>query len=504
MNWRWLLFLMVLTLALVSCDGGEETPTPDSAGISPPNRLELAELARNPASYEGQRVEVSGSYGILPAPPCNAALFLSPATWSFSDGGVVIRAAGMEDILTSLAPDGLTLLAGGLWQRWEGPIGCGDAAVTSTIWYLQIDQIISPNPISRSTLTPIGAPPPDLTLSPTSAQQVMISPTAVSTPATSVGSPTPLATSTTVTIQPETTASASPTTTPSPTLSPSPSPTGQPSPTPSPTGLTSPIATPTDMGSPIATPTLTGTIWPTFTPAATDTPSPSPSAAPSETINDQGSIEYDQVENRLLGAGETHRWSLDVNAGDVVTVSIGPAIGLDLKIELIDPQGATIASRDEGSTGQAEIIAGLELSMGGEYGIRVRATNGLSGDYSIAASESNSYVDILFPGNIIYGETTSEFLPFNSHHIWHFQGTAGDTITILLTPYDNSDLVFTLFSPTMEGVPDMVYQYERIDDYGAGDSEEASYDLDENGFYSIWVEEWSDGESNYELALTQQ
>ena len=193
-----------------------------------------------------------------------------------------------------------------------------------------------------------------------------------------------------------------------------------------------------------------------------------------------------------------------MNAGDVVTVSIGPAIGLDLKIELIDPQGATIASRDEGTTGQAEIIAGLELSMGGEYGIRVRATNGLSGDYSIAASESNSYVDIFFPGNIIYGETTSEFLPFNSHHIWHFQGTAGDTITILLTPYDNSDLVFTLFSPTMEGVPDMVYEYERIDDYGAGDSEEASYDLDENGFYSIWVEEWSDGESNYELALTQQ
>ena len=87
-------------------------------------------------------------------------------------------------------------------------------------------------------------------------------------------------------------------------------------------------------------------------------------------------------------------------------------------------------------------------------------------------------------------------MPADTNHLWHFQGTAGDNITIRLAPTDNSDLAFVLYWPDMDDQPD------RVDGSGSGGAEQSSFQLAETGFYTIWIEVYGGGEGGYELSLT--
>ena len=153
------IFAILLLLVLSGCSKEDDSPVPtaslaavDSGAVQD---LSLADLATDPAVYEDRPVQLTGRYGALPLPPCDQVLHLSPATWVLSDAGVIVRVAGLENIV-DLAPDELTMTVSGFWRRWDGPIGCGDAAVASTIWHLEAERIVSPNPLSRATLTPFG------------------------------------------------------------------------------------------------------------------------------------------------------------------------------------------------------------------------------------------------------------------------------------------------------------------------------------------------------------
>jgi hypothetical protein len=86
-------------------------------------------------------------------------------------------------------------------------------------------------------------------------------------------------------------------------------------------------------------------------------------------------------------------------------------------------------------------------------------------------------------------------LPTDTYHIWHFQGTAGDNVTMVVAPQDDIDIEFDLYRPTM-GNP-----VRHVDENGPGDPEELTIELDETGFYSILIQEYSGHSGSYGLSL---
>ena len=484
---RIVLLLGVLLLAVLAGCGRGPAPSADlPAGTPAP--VDLAELARDPAAYEGQWVRVGGQYGVLPLPLCDGVLNLSPATWALSEGGVVLRASGLEGVLYRLASDGLQLTVEGQWQRWEGPIGCGRSVVPSVVWYLRVRQVLAPNPLVAATLTPrdfAGQPvggmiTPGATAPPAEVPAVG-APTARPLP-TATDLPSPLATPTDF---------RSPLATPTPTTSFPPSPT--------PVGLLSPIAsptlTPTDPFSPIASPTATP--LPTYTPdgAASPIPTSSPSPTPGGTSN-QGEIETGQVLNRVLAPGERHRWTHYGQVGDHIHILVGPATGIDTEITVNNPQGTRILTLNSGGAGQMDMVEDLELTQTGSYQIIIRDVDGDSGAYALAVTAVGD-VTIVFPGNLNYGDNVARSLPADTYHIWHFQATAGDQVTIVVAPQDEIDIEFDLYRPAM-GDP-----LRHVDANGPGDPEELTIRLDETGFYSILIQEYTGHPGSYALSLTR-
>jgi hypothetical protein len=215
-------------------------------------------------------------------------------------------------------------------------------------------------------------------------------------------------------------------------------------------------------------------------------------------LSDRGSIDVDQVVNDALTAGQTHLWLFSALADDVITITVAPAAGLDLELTVRNAQGIKIRRRDDAGAGQAEIVAGLELAEGDGCQILVTETNDEPGDYALVVLDGSS-IPIQFPGNLTYGESVSGALAAGTHHIWHFSGTAGDSITIRLTPEGNSDLIFTFYGPNMASPP-----IGREDAGFAGTPEEGSYQLAETGFYSIGVEEYGRMPADYLVLVTRE
>ncbi|MCK4831415.1 MAG: hypothetical protein KAS81_01545 [Anaerolineales bacterium] len=511
MRYLWLAISIALLFVLIGCgaqDGGSPSPAPTGTIATDHATVpQLDDLGAKPDGFEGQRLQISGLFSALPTPFCDSVLHLPPTAWALAWGGIVVQASGLESVLEALATDGLMLTVEGRWVRWEGLLGCGESAVITTMWFLQADRILSPNPLTSATLTPRATG---------SRQEPATEPVRTPTLTTQVGSPYP----TTGTPLPATLApSASPfitlvppTWTSTPISIGTPSPTGSPSPTaagtPSPTSLISPIntptgpATPTDplpTPSPPVSPALTpsATYMATFTPIATSdiTASPSPSATPAGETRDLGQTYTDEVVNGKLAAGETHRWFFSGATDNIITITAAPAAGVDIQIKVANPAGEEFLKLDSAMAGQAETITALELTEDGGYHILLEAVDNGAGDYSLVVTDQFS-IPILFPGNLDYGSTEIESLPAETYHIWHFQGNAGDNVTIRLTPDQNSDLIFELYDPGMG------YPIDRVDLRGAGDPEEESYQLAHTGFYSIWVSEYSEEAADYELSVT--
>jgi hypothetical protein len=84
----------------------------------------------------------------------------------------------------------------------------------------------------------------------------------------------------------------------------------------------------------------------------------------------------------------------------------------------------------------------------------------------------------------------------DNDHFWHVYGTAGETVTIRVTPSDSSDLFIRLFGPNDTLLVDF------HDETGDGEVEEIlSFTLPETGIYSILVGEFNFGRSDYSIEL---
>lgn len=216
---------------------------------APPLIVTFDQLNDDPAAFLHQRIRVSGDFLALPAPGCSP-FNGPPLRWALVSATLQLDARGFEAIVR-LIPDGTPMTIEGFWRRYTGPLGCGKKPASGTSWYLDVTQIVQPNPLPNfgSTLLDAAPAPPEQELEVTPAPD---EPQA--TPEMSAGTPT-----------------ASPSPTASPTTSGTG--TGTATPTPSPTGTL-----------PATRPGITSTPTVSVTPTTTGTPGPTPTASQSTPV----------------------------------------------------------------------------------------------------------------------------------------------------------------------------------------------------------------------------
>ncbi len=230
--------------------------------------------------------------------------------------------------------------------------------------------------------------------------------------------------------------------------------------------------------------------------------------APVGMITPPGAIEMGEISigerfEEPLGAEEEHVWFLAAEGGELVSIVLEPGEGLDLILTVYAPDGtALVDEQDSAFTDEAEEVDGLLLYEAGTYLIVVQEYYGEAGDYSVAVDHfeqsAESEYEIVDLGEITYGDVMQGTLAEGQYiHVWSFQGTAGDVITIIVTPQTaEADLQLALVDPYDEFILDL--------DEGASDDPEqiVSYELVDSGTFSIVVAEYWEVYAEYGLALT--
>lgn len=245
------------------------TPAPLLISREPEN-VTFSQLNEDPIAYIGRLVQVSGNPILLTLPTCSP--YSGPTIrWGLVGEELQLNGRGYEQIMRQVSPDAFLTLKG-IWRLYDGPLGCGKGAPSGLVWYLDVTQIVAPNPLplrDGSLLNiPVQPADPLATLAPAPTHDPS-QPTATPTLPTPAGTPSSSATPTVAVGVPGT---ATPTATPDPNRTNTPTPANTPTPTATntPNGLTP--NTPTPTVSPTPTPTITNGGQPPPPPPATATP----------------------------------------------------------------------------------------------------------------------------------------------------------------------------------------------------------------------------------------
>ena len=209
-----------------------------------------------------------------------------------------------------------------------------------------------------------------------------------------------------------------------------------------------------------------------------------------------GAIAFGQEVAGTLRANESHTWVFNGIAGQVLSVVLTPGSEpLDVVLRLFGPDGERQLNLDEGFSGDAEIIAGYELTISGEYTIEVKDFSGRGGPYRLALDEGDSGLANFYEaGDLLSGAVVQETLQPREAHTWFIDGFAGDQISIIAAPLaDNVDLKIWLLTPQLE-------RLVITDDTLSGEIETIALTLPENGQYVLLVEEFYGSGGGYQIS----
>lgn len=113
--------------------------------------LTFAQLANTPDAFENRLIRASGTYLPFSAssvcPQNKIAKGLIPR-WGMIADGLQMNAVGFEHVVPLIA-EGETLVVDGVWHKYIGPVGCGKEPQAQVVYYLDVVQILQPNPIIR-------------------------------------------------------------------------------------------------------------------------------------------------------------------------------------------------------------------------------------------------------------------------------------------------------------------------------------------------------------------
>jgi hypothetical protein len=505
MSIRWYLLFVATILvggcqsesgALVGSSTGGISGNILSSSVGIEQSVSLKEMVDDPEAFMGDQLRLSGNLSRAPLSQCSLKSRTHPANWILSDGDNEISIAYRYPETAQLSRELSGVVVHGHWLHWEGMVGCGQDVQMEEQWYLSVERLESPNPVafvpmvSESEEEPEDVPDqgPEL-IGPEEQATVTLTPfvfTEGDDEITDLNTPSPQAANVTQTPIMAATPSATMTifssTPPTPTLE-----DGQPPPL--------STSTPTQ-----EVPALPTTATPTML-AASPTVSIDLTPLASATVNAQSTIfrmdlPVSSIETGNLGQNEIHRWTHEITSTKQLTVNLASDHQLDIVVTIVDPAGQILVLQNNSHGQEPEIVEGITLIEPGVYDILISSPTGEPGFYAILISDDESY-PFLFKGTLLIDDVRSIIMVSETDHFWHFTGNSGQSISLSVVPFDDSDLFLNLFGT--DGISLIRFH----DETTSGEPEQLiNYILPDTGIYSLRVGEYNLGQAEYEIFLT--
>lgn len=209
-----------------------------------------------------------------------------------------------------------------------------------------------------------------------------------------------------------------------------------------------------------------------------------------------GRIQAGQSIQSNLPSNGQHYWNFTGSAGDFISIVLRPDARFDAILNLYGPDGRQLVSLDEGFSGDAEILSGLQLPADGEYTIMVLSFAGNAGSYTLSLDEGGeSTANFYDAGDLTYGEVRRESLRAFEAHAWFFAGKTGDMVMIEVKPLNSTlDLEVWLLDANIN-------RLAARDNFLQGENELLDLTLPQDGQYLILVRDFNGAPGDYEIRL---
>lgn len=202
-----------------------------------------------------------------------------------------------------------------------------------------------------------------------------------------------------------------------------------------------------------------------------------------------------------LERGATDVWNFNGAAGRYVTILLSPVTeASDLTLTLLNPAGHTVQSIDSGYAGEDEQMVDILLEEAGAYSIQVGEFFNESATYRLTFHLDDE-TQLAGGGVLKIGQEVTAGLGPNSEHEWTFLATAGQAVTIIVTPQDEQlDIILALYLPDGRKLADW-------DEAFSGDPEIMSgpegFELPVTGEYRLVVEGFAGHGGRYTISLSE-
>jgi hypothetical protein len=109
-----------------------------------------------------------------------------------------------------------------------------------------------------------------------------------------------------------------------------------------------------------------------------------PYPVPMEAVLPDGSLIYDPTVSGMISAGgDTDSFTLDVDAGQTISVVLTPESALQAVLELYDPSGALVATSSAAVAGDDVVLQPSPVAAAGTYTVTVSAVGASTGPYTV-------------------------------------------------------------------------------------------------------------------------
>jgi hypothetical protein len=148
------------------------------------------------------------------------------------------------------------------------------------------------------------------------------------------------------------------------------------------------------------------------------------------------------LSGEVVRAGLRDVWSIYLNKGDVITATVNPNTpSFDPALDLVAPDGSTIAADDNGGGGRVPLIAGARAPESGLYMLGVSGSNGLTGGgYTLVWRYVSAAPTATPPAASILVLSADDVLPEQTYLFYPFQGQQGQHVLVRVTAQRGSGL----------------------------------------------------------------